>query len=75
MYKMSYYHFNRQEIFQKATYYKVLFTKQRSNQYKNLSEEEKYKTKEYQRKRHHQLIQYKKKHYKINEFCFCSVEE
>ena len=37
---------------------------------KILSEEEKDKIKEYQRKRYQQLIQYKKKHYKINEFCF-----
>ena len=43
------------------------------NRYKNLSKEGKDKIKEYQRKRYQQLIQYKKKHYKINEFCFCSV--
>ena len=30
------------------------------NQYKNLSQEEKDETKEYQRKRYQQLIQYKK---------------
>ena len=44
----------------------VLFTKQRSNKeksknrYKNLSKEEKDKSKEYQRKIYQQLIQYKK---------------
>ena len=36
-------------------------------------EEKKDKIKEHQRKRYQQLIQYKKKRYKINEFCFCSV--
>ena len=43
------------------------------NEYQNLSKEEKDKIKEYQRKRYQQLIQCKKKHYKINEFCYCSV--
>ena len=70
---MSYYWFNRQEILQKAKeryskekaaeYYKqnkeVIKEKSR-NRYKNLSEEEKYKIKEYQKKRYQELIQYKK---------------
>ena len=57
---MSYYWFNRK----KGCW--VLFRKQRSNKEKvkgsiqNLSEEEKDKIKEYQRKRYQQLIQYKK---------------
>ena len=72
--KMSYYWFNRQEILQKAKeryskekaaeYYKqnkeVIKEKSR-NCYKNLSEEEKNKIKEYQKKRYQELIQYKKK--------------
>ena len=49
---MSYYWFNRQEILQKA--------KERYNWYKNLSQEEKGKIKENQRKKYQQLIQYKK---------------
>ena len=70
---MSYYLFNRQEILQKtkktyskekaAEYYlqnkKVIKEKAR-NCYRNLSEEEKIKIKEYQRKRYQELIQYKK---------------
>ena len=69
---MSYYLFNRQEILQKAKeryskekaaeYYlqnKALKEKAR-NRYKNLSEEEKNKIKEYQKKRYQELIQYKK---------------
>ena len=70
---MSYYWFNRQEILQKAKeryskekaaeYYKqnkeVILGKSR-NCYKNLSEEEKNKIKEYQKKKYQELIQYKK---------------
>ena len=69
---MSYYWFNRQEILQKAKeryskekaaeYYKqkkVIKEKSR-NCYKNLSEEEKNKIKEYQKKRYQELVQYKK---------------
>ena len=69
---MSYYWFNRKEILQKAKeryskekaaeYYKqkkVIKEKSR-NCYKNLSEEEKNKIKEYQKKRYQELIQYKK---------------
>ena len=70
---MSYYWFNRQEILQKAKeryskekateYYllnKESIKEKSKNWYKNLSKEEKDKTKEYQRKRYQQLIQYKK---------------
>ena len=70
---MSYYWFNRQEILQKAKekhskekaaeYYsqnKEAIKEKSNNQYKNLSKEEKDKTKEYQRKRYQELIQYKK---------------
>ena len=69
---MSYYRFNRKEIFQKAKerhskekaaeyYLQIKETIKKSrNQYKNLSKEEKDKIKEYQRKRYQQLIQYKK---------------
>ena len=70
---MSYYHFNRQEILQKAKekyskekaaeYYsqnKETIKEKSKNWYKNLSKEEKDKIKEYQRKRYQQLIQYKK---------------
>ena len=69
---MSYYWFNRQEILQKAKerYSKEkavepLFRKQRSykrkvkRQYKNLSQEEKDKIKEYQRKKYQELVKYK----------------
>ena len=71
---MSYYLFNRQEIFQKAKeryskekateYYlqnKEVIKEKARNRYKNLSEEEKNKTKEYQKKRYQELIQHKKK--------------
>ena len=81
--KMSYYQFNRQEILQKAKeryskekaaeYYlqnKEAIKEKSKNRYKNLSKEEKDKNKEYQRKRYQELIQYKKKRYKINKFCF-----
>ena len=61
---MSYYRFNRKEIFQKA---KERHSKEKAAEYylqrdrqKNLSKEEKDKIKEYQRKRYQQLIQYKK---------------
>ena len=70
---MSYYWFNRQEILEKAkkTYSKEKaaeyylqnkeFIKEKAiNCYKNLSEEEKSKIKEYQKKRYQELIQYKK---------------
>ena len=70
---MSYYWFNRKEILQKvkerystekaAEYYlqnKEAIKKQSKNRYKILSKEEKDKTKEYQRKRYQQLIQYKR---------------
>ena len=70
---MSYYWFNRKEILQKA---KERYSKEEAaecylqnkegmeekskKRQKNLSEEEKNKIKEYQRKRYQQLIQYKK---------------
>ena len=70
---MSYYWFNKQEILQKA---KERYSKEKAveyqlqnievikekakNHYKNLSEEEKNKIKEYQNKRYEELIQYKK---------------
>ena len=70
---MSYYWFNRQEILQKAKerYLKEKsaenykqnkgVTKEKSrNHYKNFSEEEKNKIKEYQKKRYQELILYKK---------------
>ena len=71
---MSYYWLNRKEILQKAKqkyskekaaeYYfenKEAIKKKRSkNQYRNLSQEEKDKIKEYEKKRYQQLIQYKK---------------
>ena len=69
---MSYYQFNRQEIFQMAkdrfskenatNYYlknKEPIKEKSKNQYKNLSEDEKNKIKEYQRRRYQQLMQYK----------------
>ena len=69
---MSYYQFNRQEILQKAKercskekaaeYYlqnKEVIKEKSRNQYKKLSQEEKDKIKEYQRKRCQQLVQYK----------------
>ena len=70
---MSYYLFNRQEILQKA---KKTYSKEKAAEYylqnrevikekarnscKNLSEEEKNKIKEYQKKRYQELIQCKK---------------
>ena len=69
---MSYYWCNRQEILQKAKeryckekaaeYYlqnKEVITEKSRNRYKNLSEEEKNKIKEYQKKIYQDLIQYK----------------
>ena len=71
--RMSYYLFNRQEILEKAKgryskekaaeYYlqnKEVIKEKARNRYKNLSEEEKNKTKEYQKKTYQELIQYKK---------------
>ena len=70
---MNYYWFNRQEILQKtkekyskakaAEYYKqnkeAIKEKSRVH-YKNLSQEEKDKNEEYQRKKYQELLQYKK---------------
>ena len=70
---MNYYWFNRQEILQKAKeryskekaaeYYlqnKEGIKEKAKERYKNLSEEEKNKIREYQRRKYHQLVQYKK---------------
>ena len=67
--KMSYYWLNRREILQKAKkryskkktaeYYlknKEAIKEKTRNRYKNLSEEEKNKIKEYQKKRYQELI-------------------
>ena len=81
---MSYYQFNRQEILQKAKeryskekaakYYlknKEVKKEKAKNCYRNLSEEEKNKIIEYQKKKYQELIQYKKEALK-NEF-FLSI--
>ena len=70
---MSHYLFNRQDLLQKAKeryskeqaaqYYlqnKEVIKEKARNCYNNLSEEEKNKIKEYQKKRYQELIQYKK---------------
>ena len=70
---MSYYWFNRLQILQKAkeryskenaaAYYtqnKEIIKEKSRNHYKNLSEEEKSKIKEYQKKTYQELIHYKK---------------
>ena len=70
---MSYYQFSRQEILPKekerhskekaAEYYfqnKEAIREKSKNWYKNLSQEEKDKIKEYQRKRYEELVRYKK---------------
>ena len=70
---MSYYLFNRQEILQKAKkryskekageYYlqnKQVIKEKTRNRYNDLSEEEKHKIKEYQKKMYQEFIQYKK---------------
>ena len=70
---MSYYWFNRQEILQKAKeryskekaaeYYaqiKKAIKEKPRERYKHLSQEEKDKIKEYQRKNDQELVQYKK---------------
>ena len=69
---MSYYQLNRQEILHKAKekyskekaakYYlqnKEALKEKARDRYRNLSEEEKNKIKEYQKKKYQQLIQYK----------------
>ena len=79
---MSYYRFNRKEIFQKvkercseekvAEYYlqnREAIKEKSRDRYKNLSKEEKDKIKDYQRKD----ISTKKKNNKTNESCFCSA--
>ena len=70
---MSYYWFNRQEILQKAKekcskkkvadYYaqnKEAIKEKSTERYENLSQEGKYKIKEYQRKKWQELVHYKK---------------
>ena len=70
---MSYYQFHRQKILQKAKeryfkekaaeYYlhnKEVIKENARNRYRNLSEEEKNKIKEYQKKKYQELIQYNK---------------
>ena len=82
---MSYYWFNRQEIFQKskqkyskekaAEYYaqnKEAIKEKSRECYKNLSQEEKDKIREYQRKKYQELVRYKKEGVK-NNFFFCSL--
>ena len=57
---MIYYWFNRKEVFEKA---KEKFSKEKAikenpiGRYKNLSQEKKYKIKEYQRKKYQELVQ------------------
>ena len=84
---MGSYWFNRKEILQKAKkkrYFnqkaaeyclqnKEAIKEKSKNRYKNLSKEEKDKIIEYQRKDISNRISTKKKHYKINEHCFCSI--
>ena len=79
---MNYYLFNRQEILQKAKekyskekateYYKQnkeAIKEKSKESYKTLSQEQKDKIKEYQKK-YQGLAQYKKEALKINSFCF-----
>ena len=83
---MSSYLFNRQEILQKAKeryskekateYYlqnKEVIKEKARNCYKNLSEEEKNKIKEYQKKRYQELIQCKKKALKKFNLSVCNT--
>ena len=80
---MNYYWFNRQEIFKKAKqkyskekaaeYYKQnkeAIKEKSRGLYKNLSQEKKDKIKEYQKKNIKSWFSIKKKHQKINNFCF-----
>ena len=80
---MSYYQFNRQEILQKvkekyckekaAEYYlqnKESLKEKARDCYRNLSEEEKNKIKEYQKKKYQELIQYKKEALKNKQVFF-----
>ena len=81
---MSYYQFHRQETLQKekekyskekaAQYYlknKEVVKEKARNRYRNLSEEENNKIKEYQKKKYQELIQYKKEALK-NKWVFLS---
>ena len=79
---MSYYWFYRQEILQKAKerYYKekaakYYAIKEKSIEcYKNLSQEEKDKIREYQRKKYQELVQYKKEALKIIFYSFLNIK-
>ena len=80
---MSYYQFNRQKILQKA---KERYSKKKAaedylqnkeaikekvrERYNNLSQKEKDKIGEYQKKKYQELVQYKKEALKINNFLF-----
>ena len=69
--KMSYY-----QVKKSAEYYlqnRQAIKEKPKNRQKNLSEKEKDKVREYQRKRYQQLIQYKKEALQNNWVCFCSV--
>ena len=68
---MSYYQFNSQEILQKAKeryskkkllsiMHKEAITEKLRERYKNLSQEQKDKIKEYERKKNQELVQYEK---------------
>ena len=83
---MSYYWFNRKGILQKAKeryskeraaeYYlqnKEAIKEKSKNGYKNLSKEEKSWLNSTKEKDISNWFSTKRKHYKINEFCFCSV--
>ena len=84
---MSYYWYNRKEILKKAKeryskekaaeYYsenKEAKKERAMDRNKNLPKEENDKIIQYQGKKwYQQLISTKKRHYKINEFYFCSV--
>ena len=85
---MSYYWFNRQEIFQKAKekyskekaveYYlqnKEVIKENSRKRYKNLSQEERDNIKEHQRKKYQELVHYKKEALKVNNFFFLSIKK
>ena len=59
---MSYYQFDRQEILQKPKerYFKEAIKEKSREPYKNLSQEEKNKIKEFQSKKYQELVQYEK---------------
>ena len=83
---MSFYHFHRKEILQKA---KERYSKEKAAEYclqnkETIKEKSKNWLKTCQKKKKTRLtsikdkdisnwLSTKKKHYKINEFCFCSI--